>query len=101
MNMKSVNDPNEIPKNMTDQESAEYWDSHELTEDFLLHARPLEDSEMPPKRTDAKTITIRMDIDTLDRLQELAEKKHKGYQTLLKQFVIERLYEEEKKLSHR
>jgi hypothetical protein len=31
-------------------------------------------------------------------LQELAEKKHKGYQTLLKQFVIERLYEEEKRM---
>jgi len=100
MNMKPVNNLNEVPKDMTDQESAEFWDSHELTEDFLMHARPLDDSEMPPKRTDAKTITIRMDVDTLDRLQELAEKKHKGYQTLLKQFVIERLYEEEKKLSH-
>lgn len=101
MNMNPVNDPNEVPKDMTDQESAEYWDSHELTKDFLLHARPLEDAEMPSKRTDARTITIRMDIDTLDRLQELAERKHKGYQTLLKQFVIERLYEEEKKMSHR
>ena len=101
MNMKPVNEPNEIPKHMTDKESAEYWDTHELTEDFLSHARPLDESEMPPRRTDAKTITIRMDVDTLDRLQELAEKKHKGYQTLLKQFVIERLYEEEKRLSQR
>lgn len=97
MNMKPVNDPNEVKKDMTDKKSAEFWDTHELTEEFLLHARPLEESEMPPRRTEAKTITIRMDVDTLDRLQELAEKKHKGYQTLLKQFVIERLYEEEKK----
>lgn len=101
MNMRPVKDPNEIPKDMTDKESAEFWDTHELTEDFLVHARPLEESEMPPQRTDAKTITIRMDVDTLERLQELAEKKRKGYQTLLKQFVIERLYEEEKKLSRR
>ncbi|MHB1627624.1 MAG: CopG family antitoxin [Bacilli bacterium] len=101
MNMKPVNDPNEVTKNMTDKESAEFWDTHELTEDFLLHARPLEESEMPPRRTEARAITIRMDIDTLDRLQKSAAKKHKGYQTLLKQFVIERLYEEEKKLFHR
>ncbi|QQK76403.1 hypothetical protein HUG15_13095 [Salicibibacter cibarius] len=49
-----------------------------------------------PKRTEAKSITIRMDQDPLERLQTLADKKQKGYQTLLKQFVIERLYEEEK-----
>lgn len=67
MNMKPINDTNEVPKDMDDKKSAEYWDSHELTEDFLLHARPLEDSEMPPKRIDAKTITIRMDVDTLGR----------------------------------
>ena len=97
--MISINDPDEVPKNMTDQQSAEFWDTHELTEDFLLEAQPLEESEMPPKRTGAKTITIRMDIDTVERLQKVAEKRHKGYQTLLKQFVIERLYEEEKRLS--
>ncbi len=97
--MKPINDPNKVPQDMTDKESAEYWDSHELTEDFLLNARPLDEFEMPPKRTDAKTITLRMDVDTLERLQKVAEKKHKGYQTLLKQFVIEQFYEEEKRLS--
>lgn len=65
---------------MTDQESAEYWKSHELTEDFLLYARPLEYSEMLPKRTDAKTITIRMEIDTLEGLQELAERNTRDIQ---------------------
>ena len=49
-------------------------------------------------KTRAKNITIRLDEDTLERLQRLAEKKHKAYQTLLKQFVVERLYEEEKRM---
>ncbi len=40
---------------------------------------------------------MRFDDDTLGRLRFLAEKKHKGYQTLLKEFVTERLYEEEKR----
>lgn len=97
MPMKPVKHPHEVPPNMSDERSAAYWESHEITEDFLKEARPLEASEMPPTRTESKTITVRFDTDTLDRLQNLAREKHKGYQTLLKQFVIERLYEEEKK----
>lgn len=93
----SLDHPEQVPKHMTDDESADFWDTHEITDDFFEKARPLDQSEMPAKRTEAKSITIRMDQDTLERLQELAEKKHKGYQTLLKQFVIERLYEEEKR----
>jgi hypothetical protein len=38
----------------------------------------------------------RSDEHTLAHLKRLARKRHKGYQTLLKEFVIERLYEEEK-----
>ena len=34
---------------------------------------------------------------TLALLTRLARKRHKGYQTLLNEFVIERLYEEEKR----
>ena len=98
MNMKPINHPVEVPQEMTDKESAEFWDTHEMTEEFMMKAGPLEEDEMPSKRTEARTITIRMDGDILERLQELAEKKHKGYQTLLKQFVIERLYEEEKRM---
>jgi hypothetical protein len=33
----------------------------------------------------------------LRRLKTLAERRDKGYQTLLKEFVVERLYEEEKR----
>lgn len=96
-----IKNPSEIPEGMTDQDSAEFWDNHELTEDFLLNTSSLAEDEMPPKRTDAKTITIRMDVDIFERLQELADRKHKGYQTLMKQFVIERLYEEEKRMNVR
>ena len=42
-------------------------------------------------------IALRMNADALQRLRALARKKGKGYQTLLKEFVIERLYEEEKR----
>jgi hypothetical protein len=48
-----------------------------------------------PGRT--KPIAIRFDQFTLTRLKALAALRNTGYQTLLKEFVIERLYEEEKR----
>ncbi len=42
-------------------------------------------------------IAIRFDQFTLKRLKALAALRNTGYQTLLKEFVIERLYEEEKR----
>ncbi len=42
-------------------------------------------------------IAIRFDQFTLTRLKALAALRNTGYQTLLKQFVVERLYEEEKR----
>ena len=44
----------------------------------------------------SKLISLRVETDVLRRLQAMARKQHKGYQTLLKQFVIERLIEEER-----
>jgi hypothetical protein len=42
-------------------------------------------------------IALRLDKFTLERLRALAAMRNTGYQTLLKEFVIERLYEEEKR----
>lgn len=54
-----------------------------------------------PKEAFAKArttpIAVRFDEFTLRRLRELAAHRNTGYQTLLKEFVIERLYEEEKR----
>jgi hypothetical protein len=64
----------------------------------LPPARPrLGDGVLPPPRPHTKPVAIRFDADTLTRLKAVARKKHKGYQTLLKEFVTERLYEEEKR----
>jgi hypothetical protein len=40
-------------------------------------------------------IAVRFDQFTLKRLKTLAALRNTGYQTLLKEFVVERLYEEE------
>lgn len=50
-------------------------------------------------RTKGRTtpVAVRFDEFTLQRLKDLAAARNTGYQTLLKQFVQERLYEEEKR----
>jgi predicted DNA binding CopG/RHH family protein len=48
-----------------------------------------------PGRT--TSIALRLDRFTLERLKALAALRNTGYQTLLKEFVVERLYEEEKR----
>jgi len=42
-------------------------------------------------------VAVRFDSFTLRRLKTLAAARNTGYQTLLKEFVVERLYEEEKR----
>jgi hypothetical protein len=51
----------------------------------------------PRKRGRTTPIAVRFDEYTIKRLKELATQRNTGYQTLLKEFVVERLYEEEKR----
>ncbi len=47
-------------------------------------------------RPATRPIAIRFDEHTLERIKILARKRHKGYQTLLKEFVTERPSAKEK-----
>lgn len=63
----------------------------EAQRDAILSTR---DAPRPGRTT---PIAVRFDQFTLKRLRTLATLRNKGYQTLLKEFVVERLYEEEKR----
>jgi hypothetical protein len=54
----------------------------------------MQDALRPGRTT---PVAVRFDRFTLKRLKALAALHNIGYQTLLKQFVVERLYEEEKR----
>lgn len=58
---------------------------------------PAPEGLLPPSRPRTRAISLRLDEDLLRRLKAVARRKGKGYQTLLKEFVLERLYEEEKR----
>lgn len=57
---------------------------------------PPGDDLLPPSRPRAKPVSVRFDEDMLGRLKALAARRGTRYQTLLKQFIAERLYEEER-----
>lgn len=93
----------DIPAFKDETEEAEFWATHAIAGELLDEMKPISvlDPELAVLRLDsgARThpISVRLDRDVLNRLKALATKKHKGYQSLLKEFVVERLYEEEKR----
>jgi predicted DNA binding CopG/RHH family protein len=87
----------DVPHFESEAEEADFWATHELGKELLAQMRNDADTGLPPPRPRTKPIAIRFDEDTLRRMKALASKRGKGYQTLLKEFVSERLYEEEKR----
>ena len=93
-----VNTRDEIPAFKNEAEEADFWGTHSFGPKLLAEMKPIPDGLLPPPREDrTKPIAIRFDQDVIKRLKVVASHKHKGYQTLLKEFVLERLYEEEKR----
>jgi hypothetical protein len=94
-----INDPSEIPEFASEEEEVAFWDTHSFGPGMCDHDNsdpdPLLDAI--PKRPRTRPVPIPIDDDTMARLKRLAARKGIGYQTMLKTFVMERLYEEEKR----
>jgi hypothetical protein len=95
--MTTVRRWDEVPRFASEAEEAEFWATHALGEDLLAEMGQVPEGELPPPRPRTRPVAVRFDDATLRRLKVLAARRHKGYQTLLKEFVLERLYEEEKR----
>jgi len=95
--MKPITDPRDVPQDLNDEEQIEFWETHRVTEDFLSKVEEVPEEARPRRHPRAKLISVRFDESILERLKNVAEIKGVGYQTLLKEFVSERLYEEEKR----
>jgi predicted DNA binding CopG/RHH family protein len=95
--LKEIHSFEEIPKFESEEEEADFWATHSLGDELLEKMGPVPEGVLPPARPRTRPIGVRFDDDVVRRLKALASKKNKGYQTLLKEFVVERLYEEEKR----
>lgn len=93
-----ITDMSQIPVFASEAEEAEFWSTHSLAE-HLLRRENAESDLLPPIRPrKSRPTSIRLGTDLERRLRHLAELKGTSYQTLLKEFVLERVYEEEKRL---
>lgn len=96
--LELVERPEDIPAFRTEDEERAYWETHTFGQGMTDRLEPARvvDPRLPPPRSPSSPVTIRLSADTLHRLRRLAAARGIGYQTLLKQFVTERLYEEER-----
>lgn len=78
----------EIPNFSSESEEAAYWASHRVGVALL------EESVSASDQGDSTTITLRMDPRHLARLKRLARLRFLNYQSMIKQWVAERLDQE-------
>lgn len=99
-----ISDLAQIPEFKTEAEEAEFWDTHTLDSSlYTKEAQAKAEALLPPvrprpERAKSNPTSIRLGNDLERRLRVLADLKGTNYQTLLKEFVLERVYEEEKRL---
>jgi predicted DNA binding CopG/RHH family protein len=81
-----------IPQFKTEQEEAEFWDSHDST-DFLDETEAV-NVTFVDARPSMKQISLRLEPSVIDQLKSLATVKGIGYQTMIRMWVMERLGQE-------
>ena len=102
--LKTIKSWDEVPEFKSEREEHEFWGSHSLSEGLLETFEPRSERDnLPPPRERTITrprknpVSVRMENELVNRLKVLAAIKGVGYQTLLRQFVADRVYEEEKR----
>jgi predicted DNA binding CopG/RHH family protein len=88
MSLTIVNDWETVPAfaNLTDE--TQFWESHQIS------VRLMQTSLVGTDTNESTTITLRMDPRMLSRLKRLARQRYLNYQSMLKQWLAERLEDE-------
>ncbi len=82
----------QVPDFKTDQEAAEFWDTHSL-EDFDLE----EVHDIYFKRPRRQVVALRLDPPTLRSVKAIALRKGVPYSSLIRMWVVESARREAKK----
>lgn len=78
----------EIPEFACEHDEAKFWMQHRLD------AKLMESSLVSADQSESTTITLRMDPRMLARLKRLARSRYLNYQSMIKQWLSERLESE-------
>lgn len=86
--MDKISSWNQVPAPKNGSEEQDFWSKHQI-DPVLLNAACIKNSG-----NESTTITLRMDPRMLARLKRLAGQRYLNYQSMLKQWVAERLEKE-------
>ena len=89
--MKSITRWDEIPDFEDEESEARFWLEHEL--DAKLMAGSIHE----PDSRESTTITLRFDPRMLSRIKRIARTRFLNYQSMMKQWLAERLEDELRK----
>lgn len=89
--MKTVTLWEDIPEFENEQEEARFWNDHELD------ARLMAGAVHQPDSRESTTITLRFDPRMLSRIKRIARNRFLNYQSMMKQWLAERLEDENRK----
>ncbi len=90
--MKSISSWTDIPNFETEEEEHEFWQNHELEPHLIqgsIHA---------PDSRESTTVTLRFDPRMVGRIKLVARSRFLNYQSMIKQWLSERLEEELNKM---
>ena len=90
--MESISRWTDIPEFADEAQEARFWESHEL--DSRLMAASVHEADS----RESTTITLRFDPRMLSRIKRIARSRFLNYQSMMKQWLAERLEDEMRKL---
>ncbi len=85
MSLPVITDFESVPVFATVGEEAAFWEQHQISQRLMQSSLVRADSN------ESTTITLRIDPRMLSRLKRLARQRYLNYQSMLKQWVAERL----------
>ncbi len=86
--MKTITAWSELPEFQSDEEECAFWLEHELAPQLIngsIHS---------PDSRESTTITLRFDPRMLSRIKRIARSRFLNYQSMMKQWLAERMEEE-------
>jgi predicted DNA binding CopG/RHH family protein len=89
--MQPISRWSDIPAFDDEEAEAKFWESHELD------ARLMSGSIHEPDSRESTTITLRFDPRMLSRIKRIARSRFLNYQSMMKQWLAERLEDELRK----
>ena len=88
--MKTISKWSELTAFDDEAEEAEFWANHQLA------ARLMDSAVVKPDVRESTTITLRFDPRMLKRIKRIARARYLNYQSMIKQWLSERLEAEQR-----